>query len=300
MHLLGIEASYSYFLDFYILIDFEIPNDFYLILSITYPNYYLRDLQGTVEIEFYHYYDYYGIAMFEAFLPFPIENISDIKIDFNNIKDNKNNQIHYVLNTEYILLYEDELFFENITDIEVYKVIDITKGKNFSLILNEDISTKKNLIIQFYDSLNKNNIIEANCVLSYENYNIIPCSVKEKEDSTKNYIMKNYFHLDREKGQIISINIYKPSKNYLIIESENETSDNTVNKESKKLSIEIIIIIILGILLLISIVVIIIIIIKLKKMKIKYDKKDIYKSENRKSMEINKILPTFNGISSAN
>ena len=35
--------------------------------------------------------------------------------------------------------------------------------------------------------------------------------------------MKNYFYLDRKKGQLISINIDKPSKYDLIIESENES-----------------------------------------------------------------------------
>ena len=60
-------------------------------------------------------------------------------------------------------------FFKNITDIKVYKVKFITKGKNFNLVLNEDISIEKNITIQFFESQNKSNIIEANCTLSCEN-----------------------------------------------------------------------------------------------------------------------------------
>ena len=43
--------------------------------------------------------------------------------------------------------YED--FFKNITDIKVYKVKFITKGQNFSLILDEDISIEKKLLFNF-------------------------------------------------------------------------------------------------------------------------------------------------------
>ena len=307
MYLLGIEP-YRYYLDLYMFFDFEIPNDFYYIyINITYPNNYLRNLEETEEIEFELYYLKNNIAIFDAYLPFYIENISDINIDFNNIRDNKNNQINYILNTEYKLYIEDDMYF-NISDIVVYKVKTISKGKNFNIMLNEDISIEKNITIQFFESLSKNNIIEANCILSYENDDIMPCSVNET--NIKNFIMKNYFNLDRQKGQLISINIDRPSKNYLIIESENESnttseneseteSDNTISQK-KELSVEMIIIIILGILLLISIVINIIILIKLEKMKGEKDKKDIYKSVDKKSMEMNKIFPMFNAVSSAN
>ena len=129
---------------------------------------------------------------------------------------------------------------------------------------------------------------------------IIPCSVNE--DSSKNFIMKNYFHLDRGKAVLISIIIDKPSKNYLTIESETQSDIATsqTSRPKKKLSIEIIIIIVIGILLLMSIVIIIIIIILLKKMKTKIDKQATHKSENRKSMEMNKIFPTYNEISTNN
>ena len=229
MYLLGVENWYNYFLDLYVFMDYELPYNFYLIVPIiiNISNYSFRNLQESEKIFINFYYYYYNktekIAYFDGHLTDYLESIDNLTIDFNNITDSRNNSFKYTINNSYTVYYDYEytggFYLDNVTK-SIYEVKGIaTKGNNFTLILNEDINLEeKEINIQFIETENRSNIIESKCILAKENDNKIPCSVDIK--TNKNLIMKDFFYLNKEDKELISINIKKPSKNHLIIEPQ--------------------------------------------------------------------------------
>ena len=236
MYLLGVEKIY-FCLDFYIFMDYELSEDFYLIapIIINTSNDSVRNLQQIdkryINLYIFDYDKINKIAIFEGYLYDEVESINNLTIDFNNITDNKNNTFKYSINNDYTEYYDSEYFdnfYINITK-NIYEVKGIsTKRNNFTLILNEDITIEKEINIQLIEYENKNNIIESKCILSKKNDNKIPCSVDL--DTNKNLIMKDYFYLNKEDKKLICVYIKKPSKNQLEIEPQ--VSNSTNNKPS--------------------------------------------------------------------
>ena len=235
MYIFGVELYYDY-LYFYIFFDFTLPYDFYFNIPTTVNKQkYLRNLQGNEKIEvllyLYNYIEESKIGIFEGYLSEYIDDINEITIDFDHISDNKDNIINYSINTTFKeniddKNYEDSLL--NKININAFKVKGvITKGNNFTLILGEDIYVQREVTIQLIDTENKNNIIESKCVLSSDNDNKVPCSLGG--DINGKYYMKDYFYLNKENSELISICIDKPSKNYIILEN-----NKVVNKEDNQ------------------------------------------------------------------
>ena len=123
----------------------------------------------------------------------------------------------------------------------------------------------------------------------YQDYdNKIPCSI-EGEIKGK-YYMKDYFYLNKETGELVSISMDKPSKNYIMNDDQDSTTSNSKNN---KLSVGIIIIIILCSLIFVSIIggiIFIVLFIKKKRAKV----------ANSTIQNINNQILQANGISSNN
>ena len=294
MYILAAELNYGY-LTIYIFFDFTLPYDFLFYIPITLnTKFYFRNLQESDELSFYfsNYDEKFKIGIFEYDLNYSIDDINEIEIDFNNIKDNKNHNIKYTIDTTYkenmdYDNYENSLLYK--LNVNAYKVKGvITKGNNFTLIVDEDIYVEKEVRIQLIEVDNKNNIIEALCILSKDIDNKIPCSI-EGEIKGK-YYMKDYFYLNKETGELVSISMDKPSKNYIMNDDQDSTTSNSKNN---KLSVGIIIIIILCSLIFVSIIGGIISIVL-------FIKKKRAKAANSTIQNINNQILQANGISSNN
>ena len=242
--LLAVELFTQLRLKIYILIDFILPDDFILYVPIIYTPNYMSNLQeikkGELSFNICNYDKKTKIGTFcmEDNMEYDIEYFSEIKLDFKNIKDNKEHIINYTLNSENALYIDDyeKSELSNITEVQIYNVEEITKGKNFELKINGTIDIEKNITIEFADNEKENNIIEAECKLSNKNSNIIPCSLKENINSNKEkkYKMKDYISINGAEGKIISILMKNQNNNYLIIDPEDNDEDSS-NKGSEKL-----------------------------------------------------------------
>ena len=236
MYLLGIEIINGHFLKLYIYDNYNLPLDFILIVpAITnISNNSFRNLQKIekqyIMFDFFYYMEK-NIVIFEGFLTNYIESVNNLKIDFNNITDNKNNNFKYTLFNDYAEYFDYEefpTFYEDIKD-NIYEVREIeTIGNNFTLILYENITLEREINIQLIEYENKSNVIESKCILSEENENKITCRVDLKEN--KNLLMKDYFYWNKENRELLSIYIDEPNENIIIIEpqtyTENKTSSN--------------------------------------------------------------------------
>ena len=241
MYLLGIEPFYGY-LNLYILIDYKLPNDFRLTIPVIYnfknsSEDHYRNLQNIEEYNITFYPDNYNffslpnIVVFDhiEYLPYYDYDLSEISLNLDKIKDNKNGNINYKLHYEHVEYFRQYAYsnLSKINESKIYRVIDISKGKKFNMITIENITTEKEIIIKFEENGNSSNIIEANCTLSKKNGNIIPCS---SNSNINNYKLKDYFYIDKTEGKIILITKNKTPnfEEYIIYSSENltETSDN--------------------------------------------------------------------------
>ena len=300
MYLLKTEFSYNY-LYFYIFFDFEFPDDFYLTLPLKYIS---NSSEIDVTLYMWDYNEENKIGAFYGNMPYTIEYLSEIEINWKDIKDNKNKSINYTINTDYSDYFENLDFLDlygtlNFTELKIYGVTGITKGNYFNLTLNKKISIEKKIKIKFMEYDNKSNVIEADCLLSKNsNYNL-PCTIIGKEN--KKYIMKDYFYIDKNEDQLISISMKNPSQNYLMIESNLDDLDNlnifnktSTSNSGKKISGGIIAIIIVGGLLFVAIIITIVIIIFKKK-----EKKEANKYREKSMSDNSKNPLPFNTESSS-
>ena len=264
MYLIGVEVDYGIVL--YMIYDFDLPDDFYLKIPMkikvvdsttsystivdvdskmtdtTVP---YRNLESFDEIiidfflsyhndmtkigTFYqdNYYDYF----------YNYINYTDIKIDWDNIRDNKNNRINYTINYNYAeyfdYFYDSKL--SSINSILYYYVKDITEGPNFYLIINGTIYDEEDIKIKFSEIDNKNHIIEAECKLSYFFYSKIPCSIKAKAGEI--YKMEDYVNINSTGGYIRLIVPEKQDSNILIIKSDSISSSSSTSSSSNSILI---------------------------------------------------------------
>ena len=268
--LLEAEFFVERFFTLYILTDFQIPNDFYMEIPIIVTK---KDSDGnniqieSKKVDFYITYsneeDNLYILEPMDYLPLNISDIKQVKIDPNNFTDNKNNNIKYIINDDFI---EYNFFTQSvlgkINNSKIYKVKDISSIKeenSFNLILNEAIELDKKINIQFVEKEDKSNIIIAECILSYNNNNI-PCTLNTS--IYKNYLMKDYIYKNKTEGVLIGIIIENKDEDLILT---NEPSTFLLKKESKKSSTKIIIIIVVSSCVFIAIIVGIIIFISKKK-----------------------------------
>ena len=270
----------------YMLTDFQFPKDYYfevpaVINSESYSN---RNLQQNKKLNLKFHIDSFKnqIASFSSDeISENINDINEIKFDWNSINDNKNNLLNYNINndlTEYTNNRDGSVL--NMNSINIYKVKKITEGYNFNLIINEAINIEKNIKIQFIEDKNENSINEAECILSAKNNNTIPCSLINKIN--KNYTMKDYSYKSKSEGQIIVITFEDKNQNYLITHNE----DNIIllkrsNNSSSSISSGIIIIIIIASVVVIAIIIGIIVFIfkKSKNSTKKFESNDIMNSK---------------------
>ena len=278
MYFLVVDLSYNDYSNFLIFYDFTIPYDFNLYIPVSVKvRTSFRNLQENDTLLFFAYLNYYDynskIGLFKGspseYL-YRNDEIIDMKINYNNIIDNKSNIIKYNFNNTYKEYINSDESYENIISmlsINAFKIKGVLlKGENnFTLILNEDIYIEKEINIKLIEFGNKNNIIEAKCILSKNNFNKIPCEAEI--ETNKEYYIKDYFYFNKTNGELISVSIDKPSKE--LISTIKSTDGNS--SSGNKISTGVIIVIVLGCIILVSIIIgfiIISIIIKKKNVKI--------------------------------
>ena len=135
------------------------------------------------------------------------ENSYNYNFTINNIKNNEN--LDTLISEENIKsgkihqFAESETLSENnspLTD-EIYRIKSISKGCNFTIILDKNININLKEF-NLYFSGEDNNIITSKCYVISKNNNQINCSFSENVDE-KNYTLKNYINYEDEKVILI-------------------------------------------------------------------------------------------------
>jgi len=132
------------------------------------------------------------------------ENSYNYNFTINNIKNNEN--LDTLISEENIKsgkIVDFEKINENnspLTD-EIYRIKSISKGCNFTIILDKNININLKEF-NLYFSGEDNNIITSKCYVISKNNNQINCSFSENVDE-KNYTLKNYINYEDEKVILI-------------------------------------------------------------------------------------------------
>ena len=183
--------------------------------------------------------------------------LEELKYDINiKLNENKNN-----FDTEKVKeeINKGEINYNNLSSNHQFYHLPINfsnEGCEFNLNsnLNIDFSNIKNINLTFKEVNNENNKINAECILSKENLNIIPC--KLNQETNNKYILDPFIISDNFE----TITLFQNNSNdYFFLKSAKN------NPQSEGLSLGAILGIVFGILGIIIIIVILLIIKKIKK-----------------------------------
>ena len=261
------------YLKIYATISIKIDKEFHIEISIdSYTSNRIRNLQSAslkdhkVDLYLEEDNDIEPGKIFVLTCEERFENTDRILVNLNNVNNNEYeikilNNDSRILDTKEneIMIKNNEIidFSKNLGEITInnYLIKTSSIGCEFNLNSNKEIQEqKKDIVLNFQEENNKNNIVSANCVLSSEYKSNIPCSFDQ--EVTKRY------NLD----SIIGSN---DEKNFFLIsqEEENECFEiNCQNKSKKSSKTDIgIIIIIIGVLVVVIIIVTIFIVICCKR-----------------------------------
>ena len=278
----------------YILTDFYIENNFTLFanLIISQKNY-LRNLNVYENFPLAPTKNYSKIYEFCGNLTNEISSVEIEKINIDMNEKNKNYYIYYGENSDNKntskvkeRIKNKEIDFYEIVNgkyknynIFQYKVINTTEGCNLNLTIDQNIKAieNKNISLEFENSNNESDKINADCILSSKYNNKIICSIKNEVNST--YKLKYFISYDKK--ELITIIPINKNENYLMVCVE-PTKININNKKEDKLSTGSIIIIIISCIIVLALIIVAISLI-LKNRPIKNhnkseSKNDIYNS----------------------